>query len=149
MKTQKDIDAFLEHISKRFGERPGASHSGKHRAAFTVLRPVIEATLAQGFTMMAAWDTLREGKELSMSYETFRSHCRRAGMGQVVQTAAPATHPRPEPPQRVKRRLGPALLAPRMACNGDSATAASRARRTSTDSARAVPTRSAGNRPSV
>jgi len=99
MKTQKDIDAFLEHIGKRFGERPGASHSGKHRAAFTVLRPVIEATLARGFTMMAAWDTLREGKELSMSYETFRSHCRRAGIGQAVQTPAPpATHPRPEPP---------------------------------------------------
>jgi Family of unknown function (DUF5338) len=99
MKTQEDIDAFLGRIRKRFGEKPGASHSGKHRAAFTVWRPVIEATLAEGFTMMAAWDMLREEKELSMSYETFRSHCRRAGIGQAVQAAAPATHPRPEPPR--------------------------------------------------
>jgi len=64
MKTQKDIDAFLEHIGKRLSEIPGASHSGKHRAAFTALRPLIEATLAQGYTMMATWDTLREAKQL-------------------------------------------------------------------------------------
>jgi hypothetical protein len=95
MKTQKDIDAFLEHIGKRLSESPGASHSGKHRAAFTALRPLIEATMAQGYTMMATWDTLREAKELSMSYETFRSHCRRAGIGQAVHPAAPAAHPRP------------------------------------------------------
>jgi hypothetical protein len=99
MKTQKDIDAFLEHIGERLSESPRASHSGKHRAAFTALRPLIEATMAQGYTMMATWDTLREAKELSMSYETFRTHCRRAGIGQAVGTTAPATHPRPEPPR--------------------------------------------------
>jgi hypothetical protein len=99
MKTQKDIDAFLERIGKRLSERPRASHSGKHRAAFTALRPLIEATLAQGYTMMATWEALREENELSMSYETFRTHCRRAGIMQVTQTAAaPATHPRQEPP---------------------------------------------------
>lgn len=99
MKTLKDIDAFLERIGKRLSESPRASHSGKHRAAFTALWPLIEATLAQGYTMMATWDALREEKELSMSYETFRTHCRRAGIGQDVRTAAPAMHPRPEPPQ--------------------------------------------------
>lgn len=93
MKTQKDIDAFLERIGKRLSERPRASHSGKHRAAFTTLRPLIEATLAQGYTMMATWEALREENEVSMSYETFRTHCRRACMVQDVPAAAPAIHP--------------------------------------------------------
>jgi hypothetical protein len=99
MKTEKDIDAFLERIGKRLRERPRASHSGKHRAAFTALRPLIEATLAQGYTMMATWEALREENELSMSYETFRTHCQRAGLGQDVPTAAPAMHPLPSPPR--------------------------------------------------
>jgi hypothetical protein len=99
MKTAKDIDAFLERIGKRLRESPRASHSGKHRAAFTALRPLIEATLAEGYTMMATWDALREEKELSMSYETFRTHCRGAGIGRGVPKAAPAMHPRPEPPR--------------------------------------------------
>ena len=99
MKTQKDIDAFLERIGKCLSERPRASHSGKHRAAFTALRPLIEATLAQGYTMMATWEALREENELSMSYETFRTHCQRAGMMQAVQTPAPGTRPRGESPR--------------------------------------------------
>lgn len=99
MKTQKDIDAFLERIGKRLSERPRASHSGKHRAAFTALRPLIEATLAQGYTMMATWEALRDENELSMSYETFRTHCRRAGIGQDVPVAAPAMHSIPSPPR--------------------------------------------------
>ena len=99
MKTQKDIDAFLERIGKRLSDSPRASHSGKHRAAFTALWPLIEASLAQGYTMMATWNALREENELSMSYETFRTHCRRAGMMRSVQTAAPTIHPRPEPPR--------------------------------------------------
>lgn len=99
MKTRNDIDTFLERIGKRLRESPGASHSGKHRAAFTALRPLIEATLAEGYTMMATWSALREEKELSMSYETFRMHCRRAGIAQGVRTPAPSLHPGPESPR--------------------------------------------------
>jgi hypothetical protein len=99
MKTDTDSEAFLEYIGKRLSENPRASHSGKHRAAFTALRTLIEAALAQGYTMRATWSALREKKQLSMSYETFRTHCRRAGMRQAVQTAAPAMRTRSEPPR--------------------------------------------------
>lgn len=98
MKTDSDTEAFLEYIGKRLSENPRASHSGKHRAAFTALRTLIEAALAQGYTMRATWSALREKKQLSMSYETFRTHCRRAGILQAAHTAAPGGHPRPEPP---------------------------------------------------
>jgi hypothetical protein len=98
MKTDSDSEAFLEYIGKRLSENPRASHSGKHRAAFTALRTLIEAALAQGYTMRATWSALREKKQLSMSYETFRTHCRRAGIVQAVQAASVAVHPRPEPP---------------------------------------------------
>jgi len=98
MKTDSDSEAFLEYIGKRLSENPRASHSGKHRAAFTALRTLIEAALAQGYTMRAIWSALREKERLSMSYETFRTHCRRAGVVQGVQAATPAMHPRAEPP---------------------------------------------------
>ena len=94
MKTNSDTEAFLEYIGKSLSEAPGASHSGKHRAAFTALRSLIEAALAQGYTIRATWSALREKKQLSMSYETFRAHCRRAGIGQAQ---APAPQLRPEP----------------------------------------------------
>ena len=133
MKTGKDIDAFLERIGKRLNESPRASHSGKHRAAFTALRPVIEATLAQGYTMMATWDSLREEKKLSMSYETFRTHCRRAGIGQAVRTAAPASAPASGAAAAGRCSGGSTrhCWPRRMRCNGDSATSACHARRTS------------------
>jgi hypothetical protein len=51
--------------------------------------------------MRATWSALREKKQLSMSYETFRTHCRRAGMRQAVRTAAPAMRTRAEPPPPV------------------------------------------------
>ena len=59
MKTDSDSEAFLEYIGKRLSESPRASHSGKHRAAFTALRTLIEAALAQGYTMRATWSALR------------------------------------------------------------------------------------------
>ena len=112
MKTQKDIDAFLERVGKRLSERPRASHSGKHRAAFTTLRPLIEATLAQGYTMMATWEALREENELSMSYETFRTHCRRAGIAQDASRAAPTMHPLRSSPRPVGAEAASSTAAP-------------------------------------
>ena len=43
----------LRHMIKR------ASHSGRHRAAFTALRPLIEGALARGYTIKATWAALR------------------------------------------------------------------------------------------
>lgn len=82
MNTQdKAVAAFLESIDKRLSDGPGASRSGKHRVAFTALRPLIDGALASGYTMKATWAALREEKRLAMSYQTFRLHCRRAGIG--------------------------------------------------------------------
>jgi Family of unknown function (DUF5338) len=80
MKTKEEIEAFLGHMAERASQN-GASHSGMHRVAFTAVQPLVEGVLARGYTMKATWDALREQKKLSMSYETFRAHCRRAGIG--------------------------------------------------------------------
>ena len=80
-KEEKEVAAFLERIDERLGESAGACHRGKHRVAFTALRPYIDAALNRGHTMKATWATLREKKKLSMTYETFRAHCRRAAIG--------------------------------------------------------------------
>jgi len=80
MSTEEELAAFLQRIDKRLSEGPGGPHSGRHRAAFIALRPLIEGALASGFTMKATWAALREEKKLSMSYQTFRTHCSRAGI---------------------------------------------------------------------
>ena len=80
MKTKEEVAAFLERMGKRTSES-GTSHRGMHRIAFTAVQPLIEVVLARGYTMKATWEALREEKKLSMSYETFRMHCRRAGIG--------------------------------------------------------------------
>ena len=113
MKTDSDSDAFLEYIGKRLSENPRASHSGKHRAAFTALQSLIEAALAQGYTMRATWFALREKKQLSMSYETFRAHCRRAALGQPQPSAAPPSRPRERCGRSWSRRRAATRLPPR------------------------------------
>lgn len=97
MKTEKELEAFLERMRERLNDRPGASHTGKHRAAFTALRPLIEGALAHGYTMKATWAGLREEKQLSMTYQAFRMYCREGGIGRSLQSAAPPPQPRPEP----------------------------------------------------
>jgi hypothetical protein len=77
--TKKDVAAFLERMAKRMSEN-GRSLSEKHRVAFIALRPAIERALTQGYTMKAVWAALRDENKLSMRYETFRAHCRRAGI---------------------------------------------------------------------
>lgn len=100
MKTEeKELAAFLERIDERLGDSAGAWHSGKHRAAFTALRPFIDAALDRGYTMKATWATLREEKKLSMTYETFRVYCRRAGVGARFLAMSP-----PEAAPRARRR---------------------------------------------
>lgn len=95
MEEEKELAAFLARIGKRLSESSGAPHSGRHRAAFVALRPLIEGALAHGYTMKVTWAALREEKKLSMSYQTFRMHCQRAGLGQHPLDAAPASQRRP------------------------------------------------------
>src|SRR5690349_4034727 len=80
MSAEGELAAFLECIGRRLAKSPGGSHSGRHRAAFIALRPLIEGALVHGFTMKATWAALREEKKISMSYQTFRTHCWRAGI---------------------------------------------------------------------
>lgn len=82
---KKELAAFLERIEKRMSES-GTSHRGRHRVAFTALQPLTEHAVALGYTMKAVWAALRDENELSMTYETFRAYCRRAGIG--ARTAA-------------------------------------------------------------
>lgn len=81
MSAERELAAFLKRIGERLADSPGGSHSGRHRAAFIALRPLVEGALASGFTMKATWAALREEKKISMSYQTFRMHCWRAGIG--------------------------------------------------------------------
>ena len=80
MKTDSEVTAFREYMAKRLGESPTASRRGKHRVAFLALRPLIEDALVRGYTMKGTWAALREQGRLSMSYQAFRSHCRREGL---------------------------------------------------------------------
>jgi hypothetical protein len=84
-------------MRERLSDNRGSSHSGKHRAAFTALRPLIEGALAQGYTMKATWATLREEKKLSMSYQAFRIYCREAAIGRVAQNIPSRSQTRSEP----------------------------------------------------
>src|SRR5262245_20719572 len=97
MKTENELESFLERMRERLSDSRGASQTGKHRAAFTALRPLIEGALAYGYTMKATWATVRDEKKLSMSYQAFRLYCRQEGIGQPQQNAAPPSQPRPEP----------------------------------------------------
>jgi hypothetical protein len=100
METEKELSAFLERMDKGLSDSPRASRRGRHRVAFIALRPIIEGALAHGYTMKATWAALRKEKKLSMSYQTFRTYCRRAGIGQHMQAAATDSLLRPEPPRQ-------------------------------------------------
>jgi hypothetical protein len=118
MDTDKEITAFVDRITKRQNDNPKASQRGRHRAAFIALRPAVEYALSRGHTLKAIWETLRDEHKASMTYETFRNYCRRAGLGQgtggdVVARAAPsalipaasATPPaRPQQPDETRPR---------------------------------------------
>jgi Family of unknown function (DUF5338) len=94
MKTDNEVTAFAEYMAKRLGESPTASRRGKHRVAFIALEPLIEGALVRGYTMKGTWAALREQGRLSMSYQAFRSHCRRAGLPAPT-SAAHAQGPAP------------------------------------------------------
>ena len=79
MATDNELAAFVERVAKR------ASLKGSHRAVFVGVRPLIERALAAGHSMKATWEVLHAEGKLTMTYETFRAHCRKAGLGQAAQ----------------------------------------------------------------
>ena len=100
----KDLNAFVSRVAKHVSADANARRRGRHRAAFIALRPHVEASLNGGHTMKATWETLRAEGRLSMTYETFRTHCRRARVGQEAalspaSTASPAAESRVAPPR--------------------------------------------------
>lgn len=92
MATEKETMAFVERVAGR------ASSRNSYRAAFLALRPLIEGAIVAGYSMKTTWETLRAEGKLTMTYETFRVHCRKAGLGHATQEPArvrPATDKQP------------------------------------------------------
>jgi hypothetical protein len=56
---------------------------------FHVAQVAAHAAQAPLFTMKATWAALREEKKISMSYQTFRMHCWRAGIGARSRAISP------------------------------------------------------------
>jgi hypothetical protein len=77
--TEKETMAFVERVASR------ASLRNSYRATFVALRPLVEGALAAGYSMKTTWETLRAESKLTMTYETFRVHCSKAGLGHAAQ----------------------------------------------------------------
>ena len=78
MTTENELAAFVERVAKR------ASLKGSHRAVFVGMRPLIERALDAGHSMKATWEVLHAEAKVTMTYETFRAHCRKAGLGHAA-----------------------------------------------------------------
>ena len=75
----KEVAAFIASMERRMRD-PSAPARGRHWAAFLAVQPLVEAALARRHTMKATWSELREQGKVSMTYESFRSYCRKAGL---------------------------------------------------------------------
>ena len=91
------VSAFVARLAARLKDTPGASLSRHHRATFLAVCPLVEGALASGYTMKATWEALRAEGSISMTYETFRSHCRRRGLGRDGRKRARDREPAPAP----------------------------------------------------
>ena len=87
MATEKEAIAFVKRVANR------ASQRSSYRATFVALRPLVEGALAAGYSMKTTWETLRAEGKLTMTYETFRVHCRKAGLASGAQEPAPVRAP--------------------------------------------------------
>lgn len=83
MATDKVVEAFMEHIRKRFNESLRAHMAAGTAAALLHARAAQSRALAHGYTMKVTCAALREETKLSMSYQTFRKLCRRGGSGNL------------------------------------------------------------------
>jgi hypothetical protein len=82
--TKKETTAFIERVASQ------ASQRNSYRATFVALRPLIEGALAAGYSMKTTWEALCAEGKLTMTYETFRVHCRKAGLGSAAPGATRA-----------------------------------------------------------
>ncbi len=60
---------------------------GRHGAAFLALKPDITQGLQAGYSMRAVWQLLRGEQKIQMNYDTFRAHCRKAGLSRGRRSA--------------------------------------------------------------
>src|SRR5690242_17439553 len=61
--VDKEVAIFIARVGEHVKHQPKASLTSKHRAVFLALRPLVQGALASGYTMKAAWATLRtDGK---------------------------------------------------------------------------------------
>lgn len=102
MATEKETIAFVERVARRTSQR------NSYRATFVALRPLIEGALAAGYSMKTTWETLCAEGKVTMTYETFRVHCRKAGLSSTAPEAARAqpetpSQPKPLPKPMAKR----------------------------------------------
>jgi hypothetical protein len=84
----KDQKAFADLLDARAHDGAKAIR-GRHRVAFIAVRPLVEVGLARGHTIKATWEALRDTGRLSMTYESFRMHCRRARLGEDTASVPP------------------------------------------------------------
>lgn len=108
----KDLKAFVSRVAKHVNADANARRRGRHRAAFIALRPHVEASLNGGHTMKATWETLHAEGRLSMTYETFRTHCRRARVVEAVASPPPSVTPNANEPRTAPVRAQPAMPRP-------------------------------------
>ena len=87
-------------------EASKVAYGGKYRAAVTQYKDSIEDLLCNGYTWEVAWLAVRRAAGSTMSYPSFRRHCRALGIerGQV-KTQRRAARPAPT----VKTRLANGL----------------------------------------
>jgi hypothetical protein len=76
--TENEMAAFVGRVTR------WASLKGSHRAVFVGVRPLIERSLDAGHSMKATWEVLHAEGKVTMTYETFRAHCRKAGLGHAA-----------------------------------------------------------------
>ncbi len=78
MTTENEMAAFVER-STRWG-----SLKGSLRAVFVGVRPMVVRALDAGHSMKSTWEVLQAEGKVTMTYETFRAHCRKAGLGHAA-----------------------------------------------------------------
>ena len=83
-KENRDVADFIARLQQRMTTDPQAPRRARYRAAFLAVRGQAEAGLRLGFTVKDVWQQLHDDGKVAMTYQTFRTHCRQAGL-------APAT----------------------------------------------------------
>lgn len=70
-------ESLGERICKRILSDPSAPKSQKNRAAFLAYRDEIEATLADGWSILAVWRMMNDDGRITFTYQSFRKYVNR------------------------------------------------------------------------